>query len=136
MPSHKSHKSSSRKSKPFYTKNRCQSLLKKKISINMKEYNEGKFVSRPQAVAVSYSQVRKSFPGCKGFFGAKSPKKSSRKVSKKVSRKVSKKVSKKVSRKVSRKVSKKVSRKVSRKISPKRSRQSKKSYKFQEEYPY
>lgn len=109
MPSHKSkyrsrspksHKSSPRKSKPFYTKNRCQSLLKKKISINMKEYNKGKFVSRPQAVAVSYSQVRKSFPGCKRFLGAKSPKKSSRK------------------------------------MSPKRSRQSKKSYKFQEEYPY
>ena len=102
MPSHKksrkisrktskkqSHKKSSKSSKPFYTKNRCQNLLKKKISINMKEYNAGKFVSRPQAVAVSYSQVRKSFPGCNKFVGSKSPKSSKRvkKVSKKTSKK-------------------------------------------------
>lgn len=108
MPSHKksrkvSCKSSKKQSqkrskspKPFYTNNRCQGLLKKKISINMKEYNAGKFVSRPQAVAVSYSQVRKSFPGCNKFIGSKSPK-SSKKTSKKVSRKTSKKTSKKKS---------------------------------------
>jgi len=99
MPSHKkspkksrktSKKQFQKKSKPFYTKNRCQGLLKKKISINMKEYNSGKFVSRPQAVAVSYSQVRKSFPGCNKFIGSKSPK-SSKKVSRKVSKKTSKK---------------------------------------------
>jgi len=103
MPSHKKSRKVSRKtskrqsqkrSKPFYTNNRCQGLLKKKISINMKEYNAGKFVSRPQAVAVSYSQVRKSFPGCNKFIGSKSPK-SSKKTSKKVSRKTSKKTSKK-----------------------------------------
>lgn len=106
MPSHKkshkvsrkpSKKQSHKRSKPFYTNNRCQGLLEKKISINMKEYNAGKFVSRPQAVAVSYSQVRKSFPGCNKFIGSKSPKSSKRvkKVSRKVSRKVSKKTSKK-----------------------------------------
>jgi len=110
MPSHKkspkkshkvsrkpSKKQSHKRSKPFYTNNRCQGLLKKKISINMKEYNAGKFVSRPQAVAVSYSQVRKSFPGCNKFIGSKSPKSSKRvkKVSRKVSRKLSKKTSKK-----------------------------------------
>lgn len=103
MPSHKKSRKVSRKtskrqsqkrSKPFYTNNRCQGLLKKKISINMKEYNAGKFVSRPQAVAVSYSQVRKSFPRCNKFIGSKSPK-SSKKTSKKVSRKTSKKTSKK-----------------------------------------
>lgn len=102
MPSHKkspkksskpSKKQSHKRSKPFYTNNRCQGLLKKKISINMKEYNAGKFVSRPQAVAVSYSQVRKSFPRCNKFIGSKSPK-SSKKV-KKVSRKISRKTSKK-----------------------------------------
>jgi len=106
MPSYKkspkksskpSKKQSHKRSKPFYTNNRCQGLLKKKISINMKEYNAGKFVSRPQAVAVSYSQVRKSFPGCNKFIGSKSPKSSKRvkKVSRKVSRKLSKKTSKK-----------------------------------------
>jgi len=89
----KSHKKSSKYSKPFYTNNRCQGLLKKKISINMKEYNAGKFVSRPQAVAVSYSQVRKSFPRCNKFIRSKSPKSSKR--VKKVSRKTSKKTSKK-----------------------------------------
>ncbi len=105
MPSHKKSRKVSRKSskkqsqkrskspKPFYTNNRCQGLLKKKISINMKEYKTGKFVSRPQAVAVSYSQVRKSFPRCNKFIGSKSPK-SSKKV-KKVSRKISRKTSKK-----------------------------------------
>jgi hypothetical protein len=103
MPSHKksrktSKKQSHKKSKPFYTKNRCQNLLKKKISINMKEYKDGKFVSRPQAIAVSYSQVRKSFQGCKKFIGSKSPK-TSRKMSKKSNRKVSKKSSRKVSKK-------------------------------------
>jgi hypothetical protein len=95
---------SPKRSRPFYTKNRCQSLLKKKIGINMTEYNAGMFVSRPQAIAVSYSQVRKSYPGCSKFIGTKSPsEKRSRKVSKKRSRKVSKKVSKKRSRKVSKK---------------------------------
>ena len=87
---------SPKRSRRFYTKNRCQSLLKKKIGINMTEYNAGMFVSRPQAIAVSYSQVRKSYPGCSKFIGSKSP---SKKSSKKSSRKVSKKRSKKVSKK-------------------------------------
>lgn len=101
-----SHKKSHKKSKPFYTKTRCQNLLKKKISINMKEHKKGKFVSRPQALAVSYSQVRKSFQGCKKFIGSKRPK-TSKKSSRKVSRKDSKKNSKKNSRKNSKKSSKK-----------------------------
>jgi hypothetical protein len=110
--------------------------LKKKIGINMSEYKSGMFVSRPQAIAVSYSQVRKSYPGCSKFIGSKKvsrkgSKKGSKKSSRKGSRKGSKKVSKKSSRKGSKKVSKKSSRKSSRKGSKKSSRKvSKKSYRF------
>ena len=57
-------KSKSPKSKsPKSTKKICRSRLKKKISINIKE---GKWKSPKQAVAVSYSQIRKKFPKCIG----------------------------------------------------------------------
>lgn len=46
------------------TLKRCKSLLAEKIKINMREYNAGKFSSRAQAIAVSYSQVKKMFPNC------------------------------------------------------------------------
>lgn len=45
-------------------KTRCSNLLKKKISINMKELKKGKFKNRAQAIAVSYSQVKKKYPSC------------------------------------------------------------------------
>jgi hypothetical protein len=50
------------------TKRSCQSKLKNKIRINMSEYKKGRFSSRQQALAVSYSQVKKKSPGCKRFF--------------------------------------------------------------------
>jgi hypothetical protein len=50
------------------TKRSCQSKLKNKIRINMTEYKKGRFSSRQQALAVSYSQVKKKSPGCKRFF--------------------------------------------------------------------
>ena len=62
-PSRKgSHKGSVR------TKAGCTQLLKNKISTNMKEYKEGRYASRQQALAVSYSQVKKSSPHCKRYF--------------------------------------------------------------------
>jgi hypothetical protein len=42
----------------------CIQRVRSKISINMKEYKEGRFTSPKQAIAVSYSQVRKSSPKC------------------------------------------------------------------------
>jgi len=42
----------------------CRKRLSKKISINMKEYKLGRFNNRKQAIAVSYSQIRKKYPDC------------------------------------------------------------------------
>tara|TARA_R100001163_G_C5068418_1_gene208673 strand:- start:2338 stop:2496 length:159 start_codon:yes stop_codon:yes gene_type:complete len=46
----------------------CKRRLQKKINQNMKEYEAGKFVSRSQALAVSYSQVNKQYPKCQKFY--------------------------------------------------------------------
>ena len=42
----------------------CKQLLQKKIQINIEEYKKGWWVSPKQAVAVSYSQIRKKYPEC------------------------------------------------------------------------
>lgn len=42
----------------------CQSLLHKKIAINMDELKKGKYISRSQAIAVSYSQIKNTYPEC------------------------------------------------------------------------
>ena len=47
-------------------------LLQEKIKKNIKEYKEGKFVSRAQAIAVSYSQVSKANPYCRRHLKRKS----------------------------------------------------------------
>ncbi len=57
----------------------CQEKVASKIAINMKEYKEGRYVSRPQAIAVSYSQVSKKYPDCKPFLQKSKTKKSIRK---------------------------------------------------------
>jgi len=44
---------------------KCKDLVKRKIAINMKEYESGKYVSRAQAIAVSYAQIKKNHPECK-----------------------------------------------------------------------
>ena len=73
---------------------KCKLLLQEKIKKNIKEYKEGKFVSRAQAIAVAYSQVAKENPYCRRHLKRKSVgekvKKSiaSRKASRKVPRKV------------------------------------------------
>lgn len=42
----------------------CRKKLSKKISVNMREYKQGRWKSPKQAIAVSYSQVRRSHPRC------------------------------------------------------------------------
>ena len=65
-----SKKSSKKMSKKMSKKTKvgCNELLKNKIRTNMKEYKDGRFSSRQQAIAVSYSQVKKNFPHCKRYF--------------------------------------------------------------------
>ena len=58
----KRRKRSKRKSK---SKSKCKKYLQNKISINMDEYKTGRYISRSQAIAVSYSQVLKKHPRCK-----------------------------------------------------------------------
>jgi hypothetical protein len=69
---------------------KCQGMLQRKIAINMKE---PQFVSRAQAIAVAYAQVKKFNPKCAKYFtqkGKKSVKKSVKKSARK-SRKTAKK---------------------------------------------
>ena len=66
--SKKKSKKQSKKMSSFRTKSGCNDLLKNKIRVNMKELKDGRFVSRQQAIAVSYSQVKKSSPYCKRYF--------------------------------------------------------------------
>ena len=47
------------------TRKKCRSLLSKKIGINMNEYKSGRYSSPSQAIAVSYSQIKKWYPSCK-----------------------------------------------------------------------
>ena len=47
---------------------KCKKMLSEKIAININEYKEGKYKSRKQAIAVSYSQVRKKSPVCDRLF--------------------------------------------------------------------
>lgn len=65
---------------------KCQSMLQRKIAINMKE---PQFVSRAQAIAVAYAQVKKFNPKCAKYFTKKSVKKGKKSVRK--SRKTAKK---------------------------------------------
>ena len=60
--------SKKRSPKTSRTKVGCNDMLKNKIATNMKEYKKGRFSSRQQALAVSYSQVKKASPYCKRYF--------------------------------------------------------------------
>ena len=42
----------------------CKQALQKKIKINIDEYKTGRWVSPKQAIAVSYSQVKRKYPQC------------------------------------------------------------------------
>ena len=61
-------RSPKRSPKSTRTKVGCNEMLKNKIATNMKEYKKGRFSSRQQALAVSYSQVKKASPYCKRYF--------------------------------------------------------------------
>jgi len=70
--SRKSYKKS-RVSKKRHSKEKCKKLLSNKIRINTKKMNNGKLKSgsgaivssREQAIAISYSQLKKKYPKCK-----------------------------------------------------------------------
>ena len=47
------------------TKLSCRKHVQGKIGYNMKEFKKGKWKSRAQAIAVSFSQVQRERPGCK-----------------------------------------------------------------------
>ena len=59
------------KSKRKLNKVQCKKKLSSKIATNMREYKKGVFVSRAQAIAVSYSQIKKKYPECKRYFKVK-----------------------------------------------------------------
>ena len=52
-------------------KSRCRSLLSNKIAKNTREYKSGRYVSRQQGIAVSYSQIRKRHPECNRYTSRK-----------------------------------------------------------------
>ena len=55
-----------RKTKSSPKNDFCKALLKEKIAYNMREYKSGRWKSRKQALAVSYSQARK-YGNCSYF---------------------------------------------------------------------
>ena len=54
--------------KKYKTKAECKKLLSNKIARNIREFKKGKYKSRKQAIAVSYSQIKKEYPYCKRYF--------------------------------------------------------------------
>ena len=56
----------------------CQEHLSKKIAINLKEYKQGRYKSPKQAIAVSYSQVKKAYPDCEKILKMKKSARKSR----------------------------------------------------------
>ena len=64
--SRKSTKKKSRKSTKKKALGKCKQYFQEKVRQNMYEYKEGRWTSRKQALAVSYSQTRKK-KGCSKF---------------------------------------------------------------------
>ena len=56
---------SKRRSKSKCKSSKCKKYLQKKIGINISEFKNGLYVSKSQAIAVAYSQVRKKHPSCR-----------------------------------------------------------------------
>ena len=71
-------KRSMKRSRKSKSKGKCKTYLSKKIGINMAEYRQGMYVSPAQAIAVAYSQVRKSHPTCKRVLKSKKSKRRSK----------------------------------------------------------
>lgn len=55
-------------SRPRVSPKMCRQAVGKKIGINMRE---PRYVSKAQAIAVAYAQVKKAFPGCEKYFARK-----------------------------------------------------------------
>ena len=47
------------------SKSKCKKYLSAKIGKNIDEFYGGRYASKAQAIAVSYSQIRKKHPACK-----------------------------------------------------------------------
>jgi hypothetical protein len=62
---------SSQNSRKQLSRDKCNELLREKIKINLDEFKDGVFKSRQQAIAVSYSQVKKKHPSCSRYFNKK-----------------------------------------------------------------
>ena len=58
----------SRRNVIYMTEARCKAALKEKIRINIREYKDGKYSSRQQAIAVAYSILSRKHPNCKKIF--------------------------------------------------------------------
>jgi len=67
-PKKKSGSPKKNKSRAGYSKDKCRSHLSDKIGTNMKDFEKGKWQSRKQALAVSYSQVNTTHPQCERYF--------------------------------------------------------------------
>lgn len=59
---------SKKRSRKMSTKDKCKKYLQKKIKENLGEYKRGRYVSRKQAIAVSYSQAKSKYPKCRSVF--------------------------------------------------------------------
>lgn len=64
----KGKKPSRKRSRKVDVQTLCKRRLQKKIEMNIKEYEQGKFISRQQALAVAYSQVNSKYPECRQFY--------------------------------------------------------------------
>jgi hypothetical protein len=62
------------------SRSKCKKYLSKKIGINIAEFYNGFYMSKPQAIAVAYSQVRKSHPHCKRIIKQRSKRRSKRRM--------------------------------------------------------
>lgn len=75
----------------------CRKALGQKIGINLAEFkSRARFVSRKQAIAVAYSQVKQASPKCAKYFTRKSVKRKSPPRKKIASRARGRKVSRRV----------------------------------------
>lgn len=58
-------KSGIKEIKKVPSKPTCKNYLKKKIKRNLKNFEKENFKNKTQALAISYSQVKKNHPQCK-----------------------------------------------------------------------
>ena len=64
-------KRSDKSKKPSKMSRKCRERLSNKIAINTREYKSGRYKSPQQAIAVSYSQIKKMYPECNKYMRRK-----------------------------------------------------------------